>query len=232
MLPLTLAEIIVCAKKCFNAGADGLHLHLRDKDGKHILDAGLYSETVQELATAVPGMAVQITTEAAGIYEPAKQMQVALNSNATLVSASVRELTRLPDQKQIRNFYQDAAGRGIAIQHILYDISDLTLLRQTLPEQLYQNDCLQLIFVLGKYGETDSSAPQMLDVFLDQICRDDIAPDWGVCAFGFAETQCLIRAHQQGGKLRLGFENSFYHSDKSLALDNSDRVAAVCAAIS
>ena len=70
-LPVTIPEIVACAADCFAAGADGLHAHVRDGAGEHVLDAGLYAELMTELARTVPGMPVQITTEAVGRYTPA-----------------------------------------------------------------------------------------------------------------------------------------------------------------
>ncbi|MEO0829677.1 MAG: 3-keto-5-aminohexanoate cleavage protein, partial [Pseudomonadota bacterium] len=55
--------------------------------------------------------------------------------------------------------------------------------------------------------------------------------DWMVCAFGPAETACLAYAADRGGKMRVGFENSLWNADGSLAKDNAERVAEVSAAV-
>jgi len=223
-LPITLPELLLTAKDCFAAGAGGLHLHLRSAEGQHILDAGLYREAVQALNTAVPEMVIQITTEAAGIFLPPHQMQIAFNSGATLVSASVRELVRGQTAPELKRFYQRADEQGIQIQHILYRVEDLHLLKTVLPESQYNNNALQLLFVLGTYGEPASAAPSQLDPYLQQMQQDTITPDWAVCAFGYAETRCLHYAGAKRGKMRVGFENSFWNDDKSVAKNNAERV--------
>lgn len=48
--------------------------------------------------------------------------------------------------------------------------------------------------------------------------------DWGLCAFGSNETDCLIEAIHRGGKARIGFENSLWNRDGSVAADNAERV--------
>ena len=58
-IPITIAQTVEVAKSCWQAGATALHFHLRDDDGAHILDAGLYREGLAELAQAVPVEAVQ-----------------------------------------------------------------------------------------------------------------------------------------------------------------------------
>ncbi|MEM1003879.1 MAG: 3-keto-5-aminohexanoate cleavage protein, partial [Pseudomonadota bacterium] len=53
-IPVSIAETVAVAHACQGAGARGLHLHVRDADGRHSLDAGHYSEALSELARAVP----------------------------------------------------------------------------------------------------------------------------------------------------------------------------------
>ena len=52
-LPLTVAETVETAQACHAAGAGALHLHIRDAEGRHSLDAGHYREALQALRQAV-----------------------------------------------------------------------------------------------------------------------------------------------------------------------------------
>ncbi|MDE0588868.1 3-keto-5-aminohexanoate cleavage protein [Halocynthiibacter sp. C4] len=223
-VPITLSEVLDCAEACAHAGADGLHFHLRDEEGAHLLDAGAYREAITELHARVPAMTVQITTEAAGKYEPPLQMDVALGSGCELVSVSIREIAGRQDEQTSRRFYDQCADAGITVQHILYSTDDLALLRQTISLELLLSPNLQLLWVLGKYGDENSSSPELLDPILKEMRQFEEMPDWMVCAFGRAETDCLVAAHSHGAKLRVGFENSFWNRDGSLALDNAERV--------
>ncbi len=45
-----------------------------------------------------------------------------------------------------------------------------------------------------------------------------------ICAFATAEAACLKAAIAAGGKVRVGFENSMYMADGSIAADNAARV--------
>ncbi|MET4101802.1 3-keto-5-aminohexanoate cleavage enzyme [Roseovarius sp. MBR-78] len=227
-LPMTLPEIVATARTCLEAGADGLHLHLRDAQGRHLLDAGAYREALAELARAVPGMAVQVTTEAAGIYAPPRQRQVALDAGADLVSVALREMAEEADEAP--GFYAACAERDIAVQHILYDAADFDLLARLVPEGLRDAAGVQMIFVLGRYSAGQESDARDLAPFLERLAARNTPADWAACAFGRAETACLAAAHAAGGKLRVGFENSLWHEDGRLARDNADRVRAVMAA--
>lgn len=230
-LPITLPEIIATAKACHAAGADGLHLHVRDAEGRHSLDAGLYSEALAALAEIVPDMAVQITTEAVGIYSPAEQRAVVEAVQPSLVSVSLAEMTGGRDMDTALEFYTNCRTSGIAVQHILYGEGDLRLMSQLLDSGKLHASDLQLIFVLGRYTKGQTSAPEDLQPFTDWLAASDLDADWAVCAFGPRETDCLVAAHRQGGKLRVGFENSLWNSDGSLAKDNAERVAEVVRAI-
>ncbi|MEM6901938.1 MAG: 3-keto-5-aminohexanoate cleavage protein [Pseudomonadota bacterium] len=228
-LPITTDEIVITAKSCFAAGADGLHLHIRDDAGDHVLDADRYKTMLNLLAEKVPRMAVQITTEAAGRYQPTTQRAVALKSGANMVSASIRELMREPDEAPA--FYDACHGKGIAVQHILYDLADFDLLANTLPEARFTDPSLQLIYVLGRYTEGQQSEPEMLTPFLERQQTLGLTPDWAVAAFGQGETDCLDAAIAAGGKSRVGFENSRLHADGSTAKDNAERVAVIAGLI-
>ncbi|WP_460273681.1 beta-keto acid cleavage family enzyme [Celeribacter sp. ULVN23_4] len=229
-LPISMEELTQTARDCFAAGAGGFHLHLRDEDGRHLLDTGAYREAVRELSAAVPEMALQITTEASGVYLPAHQRHVALNSGAAMVSVALREMLRDEDA-EARRFYARCAEHGIAIQHILYDVADAEALHRVLPDEVLQSPDLQLLFVLGRYTAGQSSAPIMLTPFVAWMHEHDLSPDWAVCAFGQGETLCLKTASRLGGKCRVGFENSLVHEDGRPAQNNAERVAAVRAAI-
>lgn len=223
-LPVTIAETVETAKACFAAGADGIHAHLRDKDQKHLLDAGLYRELQQELAKAVPDMWVQITTEAVGIYTPAGQRDIVRNAAPKAVSISIREMLSDGQSDEISGFYFEQAEKGVEIQHILYNKEEALLVADLIKKGFLPQDNLQLLFVLGRYSVGQISSPGDLNPFLESLNAFDPLPDWGVCAFGPEETNCLLTAIAKGGKARIGFENNLHNSDGSLATDNAQRV--------
>ena len=226
-LPITLEEVVATAKACHAAGADGLHLHLRDQAGEHILDSGLYRKALRELSESVPEMAVQITTEAVGRYGPEHQRDIALKSGARLVSTSIRELMIGSDAATTAHFFDACKTAGIGLQIILYDLADLSLLKGTLSGDTFNDPELQVLFVLGRYSANRDSCPKDLQPFLDWMDEFGWRPDWAVCAFGRGETACLEKAHAEGGKLRVGFENSFWSSEGIRARDNAERVREI-----
>lgn len=234
-LPVTIEEIVSTARQCFDAGADGIHAHLRDRDQQHLLDAGLYRELIAALRRVVPKMRVQITTEAVGRYTPAEQRAVVEAVMPEAVSVALREMVMKDNDRAARHFYHFAAEAGIAVQHILYTPEEVDRLCSMIDSGWIPGGGLQLLFVLGRYAEGRQGEPGDLDPFLARLNdhqggHGDVDwgnVDWALCAFGRAETECLVYGFRRGGKLRVGFENGLWNADGGLAADNAERVAEI-----
>ena len=48
-VPVTIDEIVETAKACFNVGAGGIHFHLRDENGQHILNSDMCLKALEKL---------------------------------------------------------------------------------------------------------------------------------------------------------------------------------------
>jgi len=229
-LPMTIEETVQEAESCYEAGATGLHAHLRDAGGAHVLDAGLYRELLSEMARRVPGMAVQVTTEAVARYMPFEQRDLIMQLAPGLTSIALREMWRDRDEKRLAEFYQRAAGAGTAIQHILYDAQDIALFMRLRENGVLPPGPAQVLLVLGAYAQQRPGRPVDLDARLRALSPVLPELDWAVCAFGPDETNCLRAARLRGGKLRVGFENNLVNTDGSIAASNAERVAEVVSA--
>lgn len=221
-LPITTLEITETAASCHRAGADALHLHVRDNTGAHSLDAGRYRETLAELARAVPEMRIQITTEAFGTYTVAEQLACVDEVAPEWVSISVREMAR--DSALAPRVYATAADIGAEVQHILYDAEDVALLRRWQAEGIVQADQTSCLFVLGHYSSGLISSPADLGKFLALFPE---RPEWMLCAFGPQEHACLTYAAAHGGNIRVGFENSLVDASGTPHHDNAASVATL-----
>lgn len=224
-LPITIAEIVDCAVQCYAAGATGIHAHVRDKSGQHVLDVGLYAELIAELNRVVPDMQIQITTEAIGQYSPAEQRTLVEELQPRSVSIALREILEEANSKLTQRFFAYCNEANIAVQYILYDADDIDRLAAQLSQGTIKDPTPQVLHVLGRYTATQTSSPADLEKPLDRQQTHLKNVDWAVCAFGIHETACLVQAAQRGGKIRIGFENNLMNDHGALAEDNAARVA-------
>ncbi|MGB0901494.1 3-keto-5-aminohexanoate cleavage protein [Halocynthiibacter sp.] len=220
-LPMTTAEIAETARLCFAAGAGEIHLHVRDDDGRHSLDTGRYQDAMAAVAQSAPGMAIQITTETAGIYDVTAQFNCLQQLTPAAASVSVREMAR--DEDTARRLYRFAHEAGTKLQHILYNKDDIAQLAHWMDQGVVPSDMGTAIFVLGQYIPAVHATPADLDVFLTASHALDL--DWTICAFGPNELACARAALQTGGNLRVGFENNLHLPDGTLARDNAELVS-------
>ncbi len=233
-LPITLEETVATAVACQNTGAEGIHVHVRDGNGRHSIDVGLYREAITALEEAVPSMFLQVTSEAVGLYGPSDQRKMIRELCPRSVTVALREmLSDASEEAEARAFYAWARDEGVSVQHITYTPGELGWLLDCVDNGVIPGTSHQLQLALGSYAGTEPSRPADLDAFLALLAprETEMALDWMLCAFGSAETACLAYAAKQGGKVRVGFENSLWNADGSLARDNAERVREVRAAI-
>lgn len=230
-LPVTIGEIVDAAVACHAAGAAALHAHVRDAEGAHVLDAGLYRELIAEMARAAPAMQVQITTEAVGRYTAQEQMAVVEAVRPKSASVAVREILGGGEAAAGR-FFLAARDAGIALQHIVYAPQDIATLAALQRRAILPPDPVSLLFALGERGGADAK-PADLDPFLAGLAAADFAAGatFMACAFGRGEIACLKAAAAAGGDCRVGFENNLLSPDGTPLADNAASVGALVAAL-
>ena len=205
-VPITIPEIVAATRECATAGAEALHLHIRDREGRHSLDAGLYAEALAAIDEALPGYPVQITTESAGRYGPDDQCNLLEKLVPKWASISLREVAQ--DHALARRIYAICQDNGTVVQHIVYTAEDANTLRMWQAEGGLGAD-ESVILVLGSYAAGRAAQPTDLRALLRSLPPVN---RWMVCAFGPSEHACLRHAAQLGGDLRVGFENSTTNS--------------------
>lgn len=231
-LPITDDELVDTARACHQAGADGIHLHIRDAAGRHLLDAGRYQALLDRLVDQLPDMYLQVTSETAGLYDAEEQRAMMRSLRPAQVSVGLREMVRHPDDWPLaRDFYHWACDNGVEIQHILYSPEDVRGFVDACDKGLIPGRSQLILFVQGSYANGARDSIDLEDYLQPLIQADGIDFDWMACAFGSEETESLVRAVQLGGKARVGFENSLWNKDGTLATDNAERVREVDAAI-
>lgn len=225
-LPTTPDEIGRCAAACADAGAAMIHLHVRDREGGHTLDADAYRAAIAAVKReAGERIVVQVTSEAVGMYEPAQQMAMVRAVRPEAVSLAVREL--IPegaDEREAAKFFAWLAAEHILAQFILYSDEDVQRFDDLAARGIVADGQRFVLFVLGRYSAGQQSSPHDLLPFLN---ANRLGHTWAVCAFGRREAACMLAAAALGGHGRVGFENNLYLPDGRVAPDNAALVSAV-----
>ena len=228
-IPVTDAELIETAVACFDAGARALHAHIRTTDQTHLLDVERYESLIDALNKRLPNLEVQVTSEAAGIYESEAQIDLLSRIKAPWVSVAVREILRSQEPQALQPFFEQLLGKS-RVQFILYDADDFQILTSLVDQGIIHAESLEVLYVLGRYSANQESTPDQLDPFLE--FRDQ-APSRlkpareMICAFGRGQIPCLLRAASEGIDLRVGFENGIWLPDGEIAEDNAALVRAL-----
>jgi uncharacterized protein (DUF849 family) len=225
-VPVTRDDIVADAIACRDAGASLFHLHVRDGEGRHLLDAEAYRDTTDAIRRAVGRtLVVQITTEGAGRNARAAQMAVVREVRPEAVSIALREL--VPDaaaEAEAQAFLAWLRAENVMPQYILYSPDEIARYRDLRGRGVIPDARDFLLFVLGRYAAGQVSEPADLLPFLR--AHDGSTP-WAVCAFGPREAACAMAGAALGGHVRVGFENNLYLPDGTLAPDNAALVRNV-----
>lgn len=225
MVPVTVGETAAEAARCHAAGATILHAHVRDEKQQHVLDDGLYRELIAEVDVKAPGMLVQITSEAVGIYQPEEQVQCIKSVRPQMTSMSLKELTgNFQDDSLAAEFFAWCHGNAVHVQHILYSAQELEHFVDYCERGLIPGDNHCILLVLGRYSRDQQSSPDDLSAFISNHLGN---LHWFVCAFGVQEQACMMSAIDQGGHARVGFENNLYLPDGSRADHTADLVTSL-----
>ena len=228
-LPITPAELAACAEAILDAGASMMHVHIRDDDGGHSLDAGRYRDATAAIRERVgDNLIIQVTTESCGIYSSAQQMSLVRELRPEAVSVALRELCPEEASETVAAaFYRWMVDNAVMPQHILYSAEDVTRFEALRKKGVIPEARPFVLFVLGRYAENLTGDVSELESFVDAASGD---LTWSVCCFGRTEYEAANFALQRGGHARVGFENNLQLPDGSEAFDNAELVRLASAA--
>lgn len=225
-LPVTPESLAQTARACRDAGAAMLHLHIRDAQGRHSLDVAGYQEALRVVRAAVgPDMILQVTSEAAKVYQAPQQLAMVQALVPEALSVGLREIDQ-PEvgEAGLARFFAWLIEHRVMTQVILYDEQDLRRWQALRQQGVVPDGRWFLLFVLGRYTAGQRSTPQDLLPFVQ---AHHTGEPWAMCAFGAGEHACAATAAALGGHVRVGFENNLLLKTGEVARDNAQLVQQV-----
>lgn len=225
-LPLSTPEIVHACESCVGEGATMLHLHVRDRDGRHILDPDAARDLARAVKARIGDKAlIQTTTEAIRRYAASEQMDFLKACRPEAASLAWREIAR-PDLSDRQRAYLLAWCRTerIALQYILYDAHDVRSLKTAIDAGIVPEARPHVLYVVGRYQTAEPADGRAVVQF---IATGFMPGSWMACAFGAAGYQALTAAALLGGHVRTGFENSLVLANGEIATDNAAMVSSM-----
>ncbi|MFG1345815.1 3-keto-5-aminohexanoate cleavage protein [Xanthobacter autotrophicus DSM 431] len=222
-LPMTAADLARTAAEIAEAGAALIHIHVRDAEGRHLLDADAYREATAAIRAEVgTRLVVQVTSEAAGRYKAPEQIAVVRAVRPEAVSLALREI--VPDEASepaAADFFAWLRREKVFVQIILYSAEEVVRYATLKARGVLGEGEDFPLFVLGRYTAGQVSTPADLLPFLAAGAPPRL---WAMCAFGPKENACALVAAGLGGHVRVGFENNLFAPDGTLAANNAAQV--------
>ncbi len=220
-IPITPDELAACALELRELSVAVLHLHVRDKNGRHTLDYERYAAAIAAIETAVGNdLIIQVTTESVGQYDAAEQMAIVRELRPRAVSLALKELC--PDEKSEKDaskFFAWLVRERIWPQYIVYSPQELQRFDKLRKDGLFGEERPFCMLVLGQYSNNVDGTVGDLDAML--AATDCSAFPWSVCCFGPHENAVAHCADAAFGHVRIGFENNIQLQDGSRADDNA-----------
>jgi len=214
-IPRSPDELAGSARAAVEAGAQVLHLHAYDSNGRESLAPDACAAALRAVRAACPDVPISLTTSAAIEPDPARRLE--------LISA----WTDLPDlvtanqgEAGILQLCKHLIGRGVGIEAGLLNLDDA----QIFVRAGTADRCVRVLI------EPLDAAPQAAvehaahmeavvteaGIDLEQIHHGDGIASWSVSA----------RALKRGHGIRTGLEDTIVLPDGRPAIDNADLVRA------
>lgn len=224
-LPISPEELALCAEECLAAGASMLHLHVRDRDGGHTIDADTYRKALKAIDQQVgKKLIVQVTSEAVGIYNKEQQMAMVRDLKPEAVSLALRELCPdEADEASMHDFIVWMRQEHVMPQYILYSPEEVLRFKKLKNKGFFLDDLPHALFVVGRYQKNSTLiTEELLDPFLENLTKNDFP--WSVCSFGPMENKIALKASSMGGHCRIGYENNIYLSNGNISQNNAQLI--------
>ncbi len=218
-LPVSPDQLARDSAAVVTAGADAVHLHVKDADGADTLDAAVTERVLAAVRTAAPGVPVGVTTGAWAVPDPVERVAAVRRW---------RRLDALPDFASV-NWHEDGADDvaaalldlGVAVEAGLWHAAGV----QALAASPLRGSCLRLLVELPHgpgAGAVDALARQLLDLV------DSLATSTPVLLHGEGTSAwpALRLAGRLGLATRIGLEDVLHLPDGSPSSGNAQLVAA------
>ena len=214
-LPTTLEELVGTARRCEQAGAGLVHVHVRDPEDGHrpTLDPVRLRDTVQALREATD-LVVQLST-GGSVHDPLERRLTVLDAepdSCSLTCGTVNFgddvfLNPYPFMSQL---YVQAQEKQVVPEFELFDLGHVAALRRLIDQHgLPYGGKVHVDFVTGVPGGMPGTVEALVAGV--QALPEEVT-SWSATGIGRAHLSVAAAALAMGGHLRVGMEDNLMYA--------------------
>jgi uncharacterized protein (DUF849 family) len=208
-LPTTLPELVETAKRCEEAGAAMVHVHIRDAEHRPTLDLGRLQDTVAALR-AETSLVVQLSTGGA-VTDPLTDRLRVLEAEPDSCSLTMGTVNFGDDVFMnpwgfVVELYRLTQEREVVPEFELFDLGHVAALHRLLDKHgLPYGGRVHCDLVMGVPG----GMPGTADALVAAVnALPDAVTSWSATGIGRTTLPVAMAALAKGGHLRVGMEDT------------------------
>lgn len=226
-LPTTLEELVETARRCEQAGAGLVHVHVRDPEDGHrpTLDPLRLRDTVQALREATD-LVVQLST-GGSVHDPLERRLTVLDAepdscSLTCGTVNFGDDVFLNPYPFMSELYVQAQERQVVPEFELFDLGHVAALRRLLDQHgLPYGDKVHVDFVTGVPGGMPGTVEALVAGV--QALPEEVT-SWSATGIGRAHLPVAAAALAMGGHLRVGMEDNLLYARGQQVQHNAELV--------
>jgi 3-keto-5-aminohexanoate cleavage enzyme len=226
-LPTTPEELSDEAKRCYDAGASIVHLHVRDEEGNPTQNGEIFTKTVNMIREKAPELIVQVSTGGA-TWMTAEQRIESIQSKPDMATLSTGTSNFGNDvfmntKEMVIAFADKLDKNNIMPEFECFEVGHVHFANWLIQKEHVKRDHYHFDFVIGVPGAIPATVENL--VLMKNMIPENAT--WCVAGIGRQELNMAAIAVATGGHVRVGMEDNIYLSKGVLAKSNAELVERV-----
>ena len=224
-IPITVSEQIESTRKCYDAGASLVHLHVRNEDESPSSDVNKFKELLVGIKESCPNIIIQFSTGGRGRSQQERGLMLILKPDmASLATGSVNFPTSIYENHPslINELAQSMLKYSIKPE---IEIFDLAMLYNAF-EMVKEGFLLEPIHVQFVFGIKNAlpAKKNILEFQINELKKFLPQSTW--TAAGLGKSQLIVNewSLELGGHCRTGLEDNIKYDKTRLANGNEELV--------
>jgi len=225
-LPTTLEELVDTARRCQDAGAAMIHVHIRDEAHEPTLDLGRLTATVDALHEQTD-LVVQLST-GGSVHDPLERRLKVLDAQPDSCSLTMGTTNFGDDVFSnpwpfITELYQLSQEREVVPEFELFDLGHVAALHRLLDKfGLPYGGRVHVDLVMGVPGGMPGTADALVAAVNALPAQ---VTSWSATGIGRSTLAVALAALSKGGHLRVGMEDVLTLA-KGVPVEHNDQLVS------